>query len=312
MPYERELLGDSPSALPNQQQTQFKEERVIDPYRFRRGVESKTQAAETSKVGQPATSTGSEAPPSPTVETVTLSPAAAALARKEQMARKRELEFKEEKDRLEKDKAEVLELKALREKLAKKDFSGIENLVPYDEFTNYLIEKGQSEDPIAKEIKKLDAKIEDLSKAQKSDVDKRFEAAVQERRKMVTDLVSKDPKFSAIKKLKAEEHVVQHILDTWEHDSVDLTPEQAALEVQEVLKEKAKVWAGALEEEKAPETTPESKNLPPLKPQLKTITNNLTAAGETNRPKRSFQGMSDTERWAEARRRAEEKLKGQG
>lgn len=308
MPYEREAIADSASAIPNQPQAQFKEERVVTPYASR-PKPAPTEPTATTKIGQPDTTSGSEGPPSPTEASVTLSPAAAALARKEQKNRQYEQTLKAKEDALTKRSEKLARLEELETKLAAKDYSGIENLIKYDEYTNYLIDKEAGTDPTVQEIKKLEAKIEEVTKAQKSDVDKRYEAAVNDRRKAVTELVAKDPSYSGIKKLKYEEHVVQHILDTWEHDSIDLTPEQAAKEVEQILKEKAKEWASLLETKI--EEPVDAKNLPPLKPGLKTLTNNVTAT-EIKRPQRSFQGMSDSERYAEARRRAEEKLKSRG
>jgi len=113
--------------------------------------------------------------------------------------------------------------------------------------------------------------------------------------------------------LKMQEAVVQHILDTWEHDNIDLTPEQAAKEVEELLIERANEeyakLSGLSKIKSKSAVVDEKKQLPPLKQGIKTLTNNMTATGEIKRPAKSFQGMTDNERWAEARRRAEEKLK---
>ena len=104
-------------------------------------------------------------------------------------------------------------------------------MVPYDDYTNYLIEKGASSSPEQQEIKQLRNEIEELKGAQKTDLDKRYEAAVAQRRTAVQALVDSNPDFSSVKEMKAHEHVVQHILDTWEEDGVELTPEEAAREV---------------------------------------------------------------------------------
>ena len=172
---------------------------------------------------------------------------------------------------LEAERKEIAELKQIKAKLAEKDYSAVENLVNYDEYTNYLIDKSTKTTPEQEEIKKLYQKLESLEKNQQDDVSKRFDAAVNERRNAVKELVLKDESFTTIKELKAEETVVQHILDTWENDNIDLTVEQAAKEVEELLLEKATKWASLT---KVKGTLQEKKELPSLKPGVKTLTKN--------------------------------------
>lgn len=298
---------ESTSAVPNKNFAEMREERVVEPYRqiIPREIKISGQSAINSTTANPDSTL--DLPEA----TVTLSPQMAALARKEQKFRLRELDLKKQADSLAQDKAEIAELKALKAKLAAKDYSGIENLVKYDDYTNYLIEKEGNLSPQEIAVKKLADEVEGLKTAQKDDVTKRFDAAVNERRKAVKQLVETNPEFSRIKKAKAEEAVVQHILDTWEHDNEDLSPEQALKEVNDELIRRANEWKSLLDEEAKEEPLLEGqvKQLPPLKPAVKTITNNMAVTGEIKRPAKSFSNMSDTERWAEARRRAEDKLK---
>lgn len=310
MAYERESIAhDHPqqSNIPV-----MREERVYDPYQKKRpdvprGTESNqpvTSEAASTEVPKP------DAPPA--AESVTLSPAAAALARKEQKFRQQQQDLKEKEAALEAERKEIAELKAIKAKLANKDFSGVEELLPYDQYTDYLINKQSKLTPDQQTIAELRAKVDGVEKAHKDDVSARFEAAVQDRRKAVTDLVAKDESYSSIKELNQQEAVVQHILDTWEHDNIDLDVETAAREVEEILVEQANKWAALTKiKPKAPKEEPTDKELPPLKPKVTTLANNMAATGEIKRPTKSFQGMSDTERYAEARRRAEEKLKQQ-
>lgn len=315
MSYEKSLITDSPSAIPSQpSQPAMREELVIEPFkplsqRLAKASEAVAAGRATINSEQPVRPEVSSATPE---ETVTLSPQMAALARKEQRFRQRELEVKKRSESLDAERAEIQELKALKAKLAAKDYSGIEDLVKYDEYTQYLIEKTNGVSPQEEAVKKLALEVEGLKTAQKTDVEKRFEAEVSRRRDAVKTLVQTDPKFSKIKKAKAEEAVVQHILDTWEHDNKDLSPEEAAKEVEEVLAEKANQWKALLEnevEQAHAQVAGEKKQLPPLKAPIKTITNQMAASGEIKRPLKSFAQMSDSERYAEARRRAEEKLK---
>lgn len=313
MSYEKSLITETTSAIPTLPQPQMREERIVDPYK------TTTRSTKTlnNPNGQPIINGEhakvAEGNATLTEETVTLSPQMAALARKEQKFRQREQDLKKSTVALEAEKAEIAELKALKAKLATKDYSGIESLVKYDDYTNYLLNKDSNLTPEQQAVKKLAEEVEGLKTSQKQDVEKRFEAAVNERRKAVTQLVATNPEFNRIKKAKAEEAVVQHILDTWEQDQIDLSPEEAAKEVSAMLLEKANEWKALLEEE--PETvTPETvdatkRSLPPLKAPIRTLTNNMAATGEIKRPLKSLSNMSDAERYAEARRRAEEKLK---
>ncbi len=310
MAYEREAIAPNASALPTQPQAQMREERTLEPYKH---------VARPHKIGQPDTSVGTQQgaaaeTAAPAAESVSLSPAAAALARKEQKFRQEQTALKAKEAALEKERLEIAEFKALKARLDSKDYSAIEGMVPYDEYTNYHVNKLNGSSPEAQAVAELKTDLEGLKKAHQDDVTKRFEAAVSERRTAVKKLVETDEQFTSIKELKAEEAVVQHILDTWENDSVDLSPEQAAKEVEEIIVERAAKWA-ALSKVKPkiePEAEKKSQELPPLKTGVKTLTNNMAATGDIKRPTKSLYGMSDTERWAEARRRAEEKLKARG
>jgi DNA-binding Lrp family transcriptional regulator len=309
MAYEVEALGSN-VAGPNLPKETMREERVVDHRAQDRRIQA-AQEAVAAKSGQSNTSANnvsSEEPQTPPVESVTLSPAAAALARKEAKFRQQQQELKTKEAELEAERKEIAELKAIKAKLASKDYSGVESFVDYNEYTNYLIEKGSQSTPEQEEIKKLASKLDNMEKAQKDDVSKRFDAAVNERRTAIKALVGSDETYSTIKGLKAEETVVQHILDTWEHDNIDLSVEQATKEVEDLLQEKATKWASL---SKVPtQESQEKKELPPLKSGVKTLTNNMAPTGEIKRPQKSFEGMSETERYKEAYRRAQEKLKG--
>lgn len=304
--YEKSAIAESTSALPQQSAPIMREDREINPYQRRAPKPLLGQTAITSE----AKSEAPEVPKSTTEETVHLSPQVAALARKEQKFRRSEQELKARAEALESEKAEIAELKALKAKLQAKDFSGIEDLVKYDDYTKYLIEKEQGSSPEQQALKAIADKVDGLERSQKEDIDKRFEAAVNDRRKAVVTLVETDASYSSIKELKMQEAVVQHILDTWEHDGIDLSPEEAAKEVEQELIDRAGKWSALSKlKPKTDEVVDEKKQLPPLKPGIKTLTNNMAATGEIKRPAKSFQHMSDTERYAEARRRAEERLK---
>lgn len=312
MSFEREAISEGGgTAIPAQSLPPImREERVYSPY----GQVPKVPTPPTGippVVGQTDTSKAPEDAGTPPEDTVRLSPAAAAIARREQQFRLKQQQFDKEKASLAAEKEELAQLRAMKEKLAAKDYSGLEGLVDYNEYSQYQVNKINGSDPVQDEIKKLNGKITEIEKSAKDNVSKQFEAAVNERRLATTELVDKTDQFPRIKKAKAHETVVQHILDTWEHDSKELSVEQAAKEVEEILLEKARQWSALLEEKKEEPIEPDKKVLPPLKGSLKTLTNQVTA-GDVQRIQRPLHLMSDAERYAEARRRAEEKLQKQG
>lgn len=313
MAYERTTIEVNPTSQPSIM-PEMREERVVDPYRASTARNKVTQTTQSSPpLGQIATNvdTVSVEVPSAPEETVTLSPQMAALARKEQKFRQQQLDLKKRTEELDAEKAVVAELKALKAKLDAKDYSGIEDLVKYDEYTQYLIEKDSNLSPEQIALNKLKEEFEADKTARREEVKRSFDAAVNQRRLAVTELVKENPEFSSIKELKAEEAVVQLILDAWEHDNVELSPEDAARDVEKELLERAKRWTQLTKIKPAVETAPvdDKKTLPPLKAPIKTLTNNMAAPGDVKRPVKSFQHMTSTERYAEARRRAEENLK---
>lgn len=314
MAYERSPIAETPSAIPNQPAAEMRETREFTPFKGQRDkVVSTTNAPTTgqSTISKGALTNAATEEPVAQDESVKLSPQLAAIARKEQKFRQSEQALKARETELQAKLKRLEELEAFNARIEAKDFSAIEEKVKYDEYTNYLIEKDAKLSPEAEELKKLQAKVGDVEKALQDDVSKRFEAAVNERRKAVKSLVDSSSTFAAIKKAEATEHVVQHILDTWEQDGIDLSVEEAAKEVEEALREKAKKWSSLIAEDENLSSGGEvtgKKELPPLKAQIKTLTNNMAATGEIKRPVKSLAGMTDSERWAEARRRAEEKL----
>ena len=296
MSYEIEAVPDTVSTpIPSQHSTPvMREERVYDPYLIKGPKPMIGQGDKVEGVTQPVE------------ESVKLSPQIAAIARREQKFRQQQAQFEKDRAALASEKEEIAQLRAMKEKLAAKDYSGLDGIVDYNDYSQYQVNKLNGSNPVEEEIKKLQGKISDIEKNAETNITRQFEAAVEERRIATKELVDQTAQFPRIKKAQAQEAVVQHILDTWEHDSKELSIEQAAKEVEEILVEKAKQWASLLEEDQDVGATPK-KTLPPLKQGLKTLTNQVTS-GDLKRPLRSLHGLSDNERWAEARRRAEEKL----
>src|ERR1700738_2772359 len=101
----------------------------------------------------------------------------------------------------------------MKEKLAVKDYSAVDGLVDYNEYSQYQLNKMQGVDPRAEEFNQLIGKTESLEKMIQQNIEAQFEAAVSERRIATAELVDNTDKYPRIKKAKAHEAVVQHILD---------------------------------------------------------------------------------------------------
>lgn len=246
----------------------------------------------------------------PPEEKVQLDSQTAALAKKEAKIRQAEQTLRAKEQKLIEDQKRLERLERLEKALANKDYSGVEDLVNYDEYTNYLLEKQKTADPNAQAIQKLNSEIAEMKKADQQRLNQQFDAAVSERKSAIAKLVDSNPEdYSAIKELKRHDAVIQHILDTWEHDELDLSVEDAAKEVEEILVEKAKQYAGITKLKGAAAPTEEKKPLPSMR--SKTITNDMTAPSGQKKPLPPLQAMSESDRYAEARRRAIAKIEAQ-
>src|SRR5437899_5789437 len=121
----------------------------------------------------------------PVVETeqapkeVTLSPQLTALARREAKFRQQEQAFKSEQSKLEAERAEIAELKAIKAKLATKDYSGLEELgVDYNDYSNYLLKKLNDTDPKDVAINELKVELQNIKTQQQQSVSKQYEATI--------------------------------------------------------------------------------------------------------------------------------------
>lgn len=312
MAFEREAIVADSSNVPTQMTPIMREDRILNPYAVR------TPKA---PITPPSASTGQmannrEAEPEATVapeETVRLSPQMAALARREQKFRQQQLQFEKQRAAIVAQEAELAELRAMKQKLAAKDYSALDGMIDYDEYSQYQVNKLNGADPVQDNLRALSAKVDEFEKTNKEQVERQYEAAFEERKIAASDLIDADPAFSKLKLYgeSAPEAVAHHIRETLEKDGVQLSVRQATQEVLQAAKEKAeqdrKEAAAFLEETKETPIVEETKPLPPLKPQMKTLTNQVTS-GEMKRPTKSLHHMSDAERWAEARRRVEERM----
>lgn len=244
-------------------------------------------------------------------ESVKLSPQLSAFARKEQAFRQREQALKEREKTLESKLADAEKFSQLKTKIGTKDFSEIEALgLNYDEYSQYLVNKLNGEDPQTQAYKKLESEIQELKKNTEEKATREYEETVSEYRKEITALVASDPNFSSVKELKREDAVLQLILDSWEEDGTEISIQQAATDIEEYLVAEAEKMA-SLTKVKSKFGELAAKRLPPPKPGLKTLTQQVVVGSE-KRPQKSLQHLSESERYAEARRRVLERRSQQG
>ena len=246
---------------------------------------------------------------------VTLSPQLTALARKEQAFRKQEQAFKAQQEafkaqqaEFETQKSEYAQYAKLKDRLSSEDYAVLDELgVSYEKWTNHLLNKPETPaanpkiDALETEVKTLRQKQDEQERKAKEQVDKQYEATVKQYRNEIKDLVTKDPEFDSVKSLKAEDHVLQHILDTFNEDGEVLSVEEACKEVEEILVEDALAMSKLkkVQEKTRPVEPTKEKTLPPPQKQtIKTLTN--TVAPTTTKTFPQFQHMSPQQRIAQA------------
>lgn len=245
-----------------------------------------------------------------TEESVKLSPQLSALARKEQAFRQREQVLKQREKDLEAKLASADEYTQLKAKLGAKDFSDAEKLgLNYEEYVQYKLDQANGEDPNAQAVKALELKIQALEKGQEESAEQEFEETVAAYKKEITSVVSTNEEFSSIKELKAEGHVLQLILDSWEEDKIEMSVDEACKEIENALVEQGKKFS-TLPKLKMP--AEKELKLPPPKPGVKTLTNQMQASSVESKPVKPLHTLSENERYAEARRRVLARRQQQG
>lgn len=247
-------------------------------------------------------------------QAVTLSPQLAALARKEAKFRQQEQALKAEREALAAEKAaeqaKYSKLAGVQEKLTAKDYSALSELgVSYEEWTQYLLSKGESEKPETQAIKKLEGEIQSIKASQEEATKKQYDATIAKYKTDIGALIAKDPEFITIKEQKAEEHVLQHILDTFNEDGQVMTIEQASKEIEDFLVEEAMSAQNLtkIKQRALPPPEEPKKTLPPPKSGLRTLSNQIApkTTGATSYPQ--FQHLSPKERIALAIQKAQKK-----
>jgi hypothetical protein len=237
-----------------------------------------------------------------TADSVKLSPQMSALARKEQAFRQREMALNQREKELENKLAKAAQFEQLETKLKTKDFSEVEKLGGnYEDYTKYLLDKQAAEDPTSQKFQDLENKIQEMKKKQEEEFDARFEASKNEYRREIKAVVGSNPDFSSIKETENEEAVLQLILDDLDEDK-ETTIAEACKEIEDLLVEQGRKFT-SLSKLKPAQTEAAPRELPTPRPSVKTLTNQMQPTASPP-PLKPLQYMSESERYAEARRRA--------
>ncbi len=279
-----------------------------------RTVSTRLGPKPTEIAGQPITNNSPAAESAPVPEeSVRLSAQVSAIARKEQAFRQREQALKEREKAIEARLLDADKFGKLKEKISAKDFSEAEALgLSYEDYTKYVLEKQEGEDPKEARIRALEERLAAKEKDEETSAANQYEETIGEYKKEIAKLVSLDPEFSSIKELKREDAVLQLILDAFEADGEELTVNEAARQIEDYLVDYGKKFTSlpkfkTTNEEAKPQEV-EQRMLP--RPMVgRTLTNDMTVNSE-KRPLKSLQHLSESERYAEARRRVLERREG--
>ncbi len=246
----------------------------------------------------------------PQEESVTLSPKVSAIARREQAQRQREAALKQREADLADKLADAEKFKKLQERIAAKDYGAADELgLKYDEYTDHLVKQQADKNPQEERTLKLERELAEFKKSQEEQTQRDYEANQKLWKVEITRTISADEELTAFE-TRAKENglledgasfadlILQHINDSFEEDDIELTAEQAATEIKEALKDRAKKFSSMLGN--VTFEAPAKRLGAP-----KTITQNMTVSSQ--KPvKKPFHLMSEAEQIAEAYRRVQE------
>ncbi len=162
-----------------------------------------------------------------------------------------------------------------------------------------MINKGESTKPEVQAINELKQEIAGIKAATEQNVSKQYEATINQYRRDIKNLVESDPSFDSIKSQKAEEHVLQHILDTFNEDGEILSVEEAAKEIEDYIVDEALEMSKLKKVQERLQATQSEKRLPPPKTSMRTLTNQVTQSTPSVE-RGQFQHLTMKERIARA------------
>jgi hypothetical protein len=236
-------------------------------------------------------------------ESVRLSPRLTALARKEQVQRRREQALVQRERALEARLADAEKYSQLKGKIAAKDYSAADELgLTYEEYTQYLLKKQNDTNPEEQRYRQVEEKLSILQKAQEEQTVKDYQQNQALWKAEIAKVVSENPLFSTIKELGAEGAVLQHVNDSFDEDGVELSVEEAAQQIEDELFKRAEKFS-TVSKLKAKGEAPKALGAP--KTSTNTITQNMTVTSKAP-SRKPMHLLSESEQWAEATRRVQE------
>lgn len=230
-------------------------------------------------------------------KSVTLSPKVSAIARKEQQNRQREQALAAREKDLADKLADADKYAKIRAKIQAKDYSAADELgLDYNEFVRHELDK-QPKNPEEERVSKVEKELAEFKQAQEDKTIDEYKANQALWKSEITKVVNENEDFSTIKELEAFDLVLQHVNESFDEDGTELTAEEAAKEIEEVLVARAEKFANL---SKIKNKSQEPKVLGA--PKTSTITQKMTTLPpkSTSKP---FHLMSESEQIAEAIRR---------
>jgi hypothetical protein len=311
MAYTTEMIAPPP-APPSLEPSQFdlpvKEFIGYDPKGTTTVTGSERIVPQPANASQPNTTEAQGAAESPAPEeSVTLSPKASALARREAAQRQKEQSLKQREKDLETKLALAEKYEQLQAKIKAKDFSALEaEGATYDEFVSYKLNKENPPSPEVQRVSKVEQELADLKKNQEEKTLRDWQDNQKLWKQEISKAVTGNEAYPTVSAYGQEalDAIQQHINDSFEEDGTELTVEQAAKDVEENLEAHlSRIAEKALSIPKIKEKLQgTAKVLGPPKPGAKTITQNMTVTSQQSKPK-PFHLMSESEQLAEAIRR---------
>lgn len=204
-----------------------------------------------------------------------------ALAKKESAFRTREKEFQAREAAFKARESELDQAKAFKDRLKQSPLDVLNELgVTYDDLVAQAVNAPSSETlEIRNELKALREAQAKMEETAKNSVTQQREAAVNQIRHDVLDLVKNDASFETIQATESAEDVVELITRTYDETGKLLTVDDAARMVEEELFKEAMRIAqiGKVKAKLTPEPQETKQELKSQR-QIQTLTNNMTTS----------------------------------
>lgn len=177
-----------------------------------------------------------------------------------------------------------------------------ENGITYDQITQMVLNQPQQDPQTKAYLSRLEAKIADLegqvTGTKKSFEDQQtasYQQAVNQIRTEVKQLVYTDPQFEMTKHTNSVDDVVELIEKTFNEDGRLMTPEEAAIEIEEYLTDRAvklaqvdKIQKKLQPPKQAPKATETKQGEKPQQQTLKTLTNAVSTTRKLSSRERAI------------------------